>query len=323
MTNKGIQWNDIDKLRFYGIGTVLYSSITIALHPVNVMKTRQQVLENNFKISSGTFVERIRAHYRGIGIILLLAIPARSVYITTLENTKETLSQTFGDSPIVTSISGGVAGGLAAMSSQLLVVPMDIISQKQMVMQDAAFKTEGSAFYIAKSIVRTDGIKGFYRGFGLSLFSSLPVGSLWWASYSGCQHLLKRSPAFQRYETNVNSIETVISKGFSQITSGLGAAIIAATLTQPLDVVKTRLQVGGCLLSDNMNVNKTSDKSYMFIAKELYASSGTYGFFRGLTPRIMSMGLWGTVLSSAYELLRHVSHKDFEFDLGRRATNKI
>jgi len=323
MTSKAIQWNDIDKVRFYGIGTVLYSSITIALHPVNVIKTRQQVLETKAIIKSGTFGDRIRVHYRGIGIILLLAIPARSVYITTLETTKEKISQTFGDSPIVTSFSGGVAGGLAAMSSQLLVVPMDIISQKQMVIQDALYRTEGSAFYVAKSIMRTEGIKGFYRGFGLSLFSSLPVGSLWWASYSGCQDLLKRSSVFQRNEANANSIESVISKGISQITSGLSAAIIAATLTQPLDVVKTRLQVGSCPLSDNISLNKSFERGYTHITRELYASSGMLGFYRGLAPRIMNMGLWGTILSSAYELLRHVSHKDFEFDLSTRAKNGI
>lgn len=318
MTNKGIQWNDIDKVRFYGIGTVLYSSITIALHPMNVMKTRQQVLEKNFTISSGTFVDRMRTHYRGIGIILVLAVPARSVYITTLEKTKETISHTFGDSPMVTSISGGIAGGLAAMSSQLLVVPMDIISQKQMVMQDAMYKTKGSAFYIIKSIIRSEGIVGFYRGFGLSLFSSLPVGTLWWASYSGCQDLMKRLPVFQRDQTNNTHIESIITKGITQILSGISAAIVAATLTQPLDVVKTRLQVGSSLLSNDMSTNMSSDRSYTLITKELYASSAMRGFFRGLTPRIMNMGLWGTVLSSAYELLRHVSHKDFEFDLGKR-----
>jgi len=86
-----------------------------------------------------------------------------------------------------------------------------------------------------------------------------------------------------------------------QCISGLNAAIIAATLTQPLDVVKTRLQVG-----------KTAKSlTYTQVAKELYITSGFRGFFRGTVPRITTITLWGTVLSSAYEYLRHISRKDY------------
>ncbi len=61
-------------------------------------------------------------------------------------------------------------------------------------------------------------------------------------------------------------------------------------------MTRTRLQVA-----------QTENASLTQIVSDLKASSGLRGFYRGLGPRILHMSVWGTVLSSAYELLRHVS----------------
>ena len=320
---KDTAWSDINKVRFYGIGTCMYTTITMALHPISVIKTRQQILNNAAKeITIPNGFDRIRGLYRGLGIILVVAIPARGVYIGTLENSREIISNKlfklpfFNEcnqdgkvigNPFVASISGGIAGGLASMSSQTLIVPMDVISQRQMVMKDAAYARKGTAFCIISDIIRSDGYKGFYRGFGLSLFSSLPVGSIWWGTYTGCQHLLQNTNIFRFYKDH-NDMTALGVRGCIQLISGLSAAAVAATLTQPLDVIKTRLQVG----VKNSMANVPHQPTYFVVAKELYNSSGSMGFFRGTGPRIMSMGLWGTVLSSAYEYLRIISRKDYE-----------
>mmetsp|Transcript_1853 Transcript_1853/g.2474 ORF Transcript_1853/g.2474 Transcript_1853/m.2474 type:complete len:267 (-) Transcript_1853:1280-2080(-) len=221
-SNNSIKYSDIDKVRFYGIGTAMYTAITIALHPINVIKTRHQVLsnynnnggENLTRIGSSSqragtthassrFLSsssssslsttiysnfgKIPTFYRGLGIVLVLAIPARGVYLGVLESSKEEISsfltsravtngQTY--SPLIASLSGGLSGGLAAMSSQAVIVPMDVISQRQMVMESSLYNVEGSAMHIMKNIIQTSGVIGFYRGFGMSLFTSLPVGKL-------------------------------------------------------------------------------------------------------------------------------------------------
>ena len=319
-----IKWSDIDKNRFYCIGTGLYSTITLALHPITVIKVRQQVHfvdshdnsklgKANIKIlkssSSVKLNERVRGLYRGIGVVLGLAIPARGIYISTLELSRDGMEEyltsmtkkKFPDdfeyqkrvSPVIASFSGGVAGGLAAMSSQMVIVPMDIVSQHQMVMKDEKYISNGKALDISRRILNKEGWRGFYRGFGISLFSSLPTGSIWWATYSGSQEWLKKS-------NHIQDLDSMMGRIISQLFAGASAAIMASTLTQPLDVIKTRMQVG--------NV-----QGLQSVTHELFATSGLRGFYRGLTPRIMSMGLWGTVLSGAYEFLRFVSRKDYDF----------
>eukprot|EP00584_Thalassiosira_punctigera_P012903 CAMPEP_0172553436 /NCGR_PEP_ID=MMETSP1067-20121228/50899_1 /TAXON_ID=265564 ORGANISM="Thalassiosira punctigera, Strain Tpunct2005C2" /NCGR_SAMPLE_ID=MMETSP1067 /ASSEMBLY_ACC=CAM_ASM_000444 /LENGTH=338 /DNA_ID=CAMNT_0013341627 /DNA_START=76 /DNA_END=1092 /DNA_ORIENTATION=+ len=316
------RWSDIDKTRLYSIGTVMYSALTVALHPLTVAKIRRQA-QTAPSNSSGTFLNSIGQYYRGLGVVVSLAIPARIIYISTLEYSREVVDVnarhiilnppsalgTYNKEipsllPLVTPFAGGVAGGLAAVSSQLIVVPMDVISQKLMVMEDSVFKEKGSATKMARSIINTEGWRGLYRGFGLSLFTSLPAGSIWWATYAGCKDILS---VYGDQDVSVgsgvfHSIPLVAQQGIVQVASAFSAAVAASVLTQPLDTIKTRLQVGNA-------GGMKSCLSPLAVAKEL---ASTQGLFKGLLPRIAHMGIWGSVLSGAYEVLKLVSRKDYE-----------
>lgn len=314
------QWSDIDKTRLYSIGTVMYSALTVALHPLTVAKIRRQT-QTAPTNSSGTFLNHVSQYYRGLGVVVSMAVPARIIYISTLECSREMVDisarqfilnppsalGTYNKEiqsllPLVTPFAGGVAGGCAAVSSQLIVVPMDVISQKLMVMEDSVFKDKGGTIKMARSIIKTEGWRGLYKGFGLSLFTSLPAGSIWWATYAGCKDSLSvyGDPDVPIGNELLSSIPPAVRQGMVQVASAFSAAVAASVMTQPLDTIKTRLQVG----------NLKSNASLLSVAKELTSTSGLY---KGLLPRIAHMGIWGSVLSAAYEVLKLVSRKDYEF----------
>ena len=307
-------WSDIDKTRLYGIGSVMYSALTVALHPLTVAKIRRQVATNNkpTTFNSGSFFQN---YYRGLSVVVSLAIPARIIYISTLEFTRELIDtntrqflfnpppaaaayekQLQSLIPFVTSFSGGIAGGMAAVSSQAIIVPMDVISQKLMVMEDSVYREKGSAVKVMKSIIAREGYGGLFRGFGLSLFTSLPAGTIWWASYAGVKDQLNHYTD-PNYPTE--AIPVIARQGLVQVTSAFSAAFAASILTQPLDTIKTRMQVAK---------GKPVFFSPVSVAKELASTSG---LFKGLLPRIGHMGVWGSVLSAAYEYLKFVSRKDY------------
>lgn len=309
-------WSDIDKTRLYGIGSVMYSALTVALHPLTVIKIRRQVLTNNNQtnFNSGSFFQN---YYRGLSVVVSLAIPARIIYISTLEFTRELIdtntrqfifnpppSMTAYEKhlqsliPCVTPFSGGIAGGMAAVSSQAIIVPMDVVSQKLMVMSDSVYRKNGSAVNVMKSIIATEGYGGLFRGFGLSLFTSLPAGTIWWASYAGVKDQLNHY-ADPNYP--VEAIPVLARQSLVQVTSAFSAAFAASILTQPLDTIKTRMQVAK---------GKAAFFSPIVVAKELTSTSAS-GLFKGLLPRIGHMGVWGSVLSTAYEYLKFVSRKDY------------
>lgn len=307
-------WSDIDKTRLYGIGSVVYSALTVALHPLTVAKIRRQVATNNnpTTFNSGSFFQN---YYRGLSVVVSLAIPARIIYISTLEFTRELIDtntrqflfnpppaaaayekQLQSLIPFVTSFSGGIAGGMAAVSSQAIIVPMDVISQKLMVMDDSVYREKGSAVNVMKSIIAREGYGGLFRGFGLSLFTSLPAGTIWWASYAGVKDQLNHNT--DPYYPS-EAIPVIARQALVQVTSAFSAAFAASILTQPLDTIKTRMQV---------EKGKPVFFSPVVVAKELASTSG---LFKGLLPRIGHMGVWGSVLSAAYEYLKFVSRKDY------------
>ncbi|KAL7458747.1 hypothetical protein ACHAWC_010689, partial [Mediolabrus comicus] len=239
-------WSDIDKSRLYGIGTVIYSALTVALHPLTVTKIRRQVMTNNNSstLESGSFFQ---TYYRGLSVVVSLAIPARIIYISTLEFTRELIDThtrqfIFNPPPLisayekelqslipfVTPFSGGVAGGMAAVSSQAIIVPMDVVSQKLMVMEYSKYREKGSVLNVVNTILKTEGYGGLFRGFGLSLFTSIPAGSIWWAAYAGVKDQLNH---YLDANYPPESIPVLTRQGIIQITSAFSAAFASSILT--------------------------------------------------------------------------------------------
>jgi len=75
-----------------------------------------------------------------------------------------------------------------------------------------------------------DGIRGFYKGYLMTLAISLPFNSIIWTLYWKIQ----------------SKLEKIISIKYDKIISPLSSAIsalITSFITQPIDVLKTRLQV--------------------------------------------------------------------------------
>ena len=314
------QWSDIDKGRLFTIGTFMYSGLTAILHPLTVVKIRSQTASlAESPAGASTSLSNIGQYYRGMPIVISLAVPARILYISTLEYTRECVSDNAryyvdhpppllaqygreirGLDPLITPAAGGIAGGLAAVVSQCVVVPMDVVSQKQMVMKSEDYKRNGGAMQVTRTILAQSGFRGLFKGFGLSLFTSLPTGTVWWATYAYTKDQLKGYA--DPDNPSVKSIPLVARQASVQVISAVASAIVSSSLTQPLDTVKTRLQVGK---STNVNMKLSSPTT---IVRELATTKGLY---KGLLPRIMHMSVWGSILSAAFEYLKLVSRKDY------------
>ncbi|KAL9685232.1 hypothetical protein QQ045_022680 [Rhodiola kirilowii] len=77
----------------------------------------------------------------------------------------------------------------------LVWTPIDVISQRLMIQTSgnnpiiptANYNGEIDAF---QKIVRQDGVRGLYRGFGVSILTSAPSNAVWWASNSTAHKLM-------------------------------------------------------------------------------------------------------------------------------------
>jgi len=83
-------------------------------------------------------------------------------------------------------------------------------------------------------ICAAEGIRGMYRGYWLSVLGIYaPYSAIWWAVYSTTKQRV------MTYLPRGNTLSDMSVEGVC----GMLSAVTGAVLTNPLDVVKTRLQV--------------------------------------------------------------------------------
>ncbi|CAN7121406.1 unnamed protein product [Brassica rapa subsp. narinosa] len=297
----------LDKKRFYVVGAGLFTGVTVALYPVSVVKTRLQVASKDvaersaFSVVKGILKnDGVPGLYRGFGTVITGAVPARIIFLTALETTKISAFKLVApfefSEPTQAAIANGMAGMTASLFSQAVFVPIDVVSQKLMVQGYSGHATYTGGIDVATKIIKSYGVRGLYRGFGLSVMTYSPSSAAWWASYGSSQRVIWRLLGYgSDSEATVPPSQSKIV--LVQALGGIIAGATASSITTPLDTIKTRLQVMG------HQENRPSAKQ---VVKDLIAQDGWKGFYRGLGPRFFSMSAWGTSMILTYEYLKRL-----------------
>ncbi|KAL2335403.1 hypothetical protein Fmac_016616 [Flemingia macrophylla] len=326
-----INWDRLDKVKFFVLGTGLFTGVTVALYPVSVVKTRLQVASKDTLERSAFSVVKglLKTHgvpglYKGFGPVITGTIPARILFLTALETSKAASLRMLEPFRLPetsqTAIANGIAGLGSAFLSQAVFVPVDVVSQKLMVQGYSGHAQYSGGLDVARKLLRSDGIKGLYKGFGLSVMTYTPSSAVWWASYSSSKNYIWRLLGYNSSEVGTLGLPNrgvgtlslpnsdVLSSSlpnsgvrtpslpkiiFVQATGGIIAAAAASCFTTPLDTIKTRLQVTA--LEKKISVKQ--------VAKDLIREEGWKGLYKGLGPRFVSMSAWGTSMVLVYEYL--------------------
>ncbi|KAK9741715.1 hypothetical protein RND81_03G123200 [Saponaria officinalis] len=313
-----VDWHMLDKSRFFILGAALFSGVSSALYPAVVLKTRQQVNVSPIPCKTMAFLmlrqEGPRAFYRGFGTSLMGTIPARALYMTALEITKTNVAKaivSLGLSDKSASTTANVVAGLtASMAAQLVWTPVDVVSQRLMV-QGACTKRGFSRFPTSnysngfdafKKIVSSDGLRGLYRGFGMSTLTYAPSSAVWWGSYSityrviwdgignNCENGKILMPNNPLCMVGVQGVSAALASG------------VSALVTMPLDTIKTRLQVLDFEGGGRGTVSQT--------VRDLVKEGGFAACYRGLGPRWASMSFSAATMVTTYEFLKRLSTKN-------------
>ncbi|XP_021720494.1 solute carrier family 25 member 44-like [Chenopodium quinoa] len=324
-----INWEMLDKSKFFILGAGLFSGVSAALYPAVVLKTRQQVGRYSQRSCSLTTAmcivrsEGFRALYRGFGTSLTGTIPARALYMTALEVTKSSVGATtlglgFAE-PTAAAIANAAAGVSAAIAAQLVWTPVDVVSQRLMVQNSRGNLSKmryANGVDGFKQIIKSDGLRGLYRGFGISILTYAPSNAVWWASYSvaqrliwggiGCYFCKRDDPSGGDEVTTTyrpDSKAVMVVQGVSAALAGGASALI----TMPLDTIKTRLQV-----LDSEENGRSRGPTVAQTVRNLVREGGWTACYRGLGPRCASMSMSATTMITTYEFLKRLSAKSQE-----------
>ncbi|KAK9794641.1 hypothetical protein WJX73_006445 [Symbiochloris irregularis] len=319
-----IDWSRLDKQKFIVYGAGLFSGVTVCLFPLSVIKTRQMAVQGAPSGLSGAVQvarglvkhDGVRGLYKGFGTVMVGVLPARVLYLSTLEATKAmAYRHAEASTPNPTAAAAAAnfaAGGTASLVTQCIIVPVDVISQRLMILGGTE-RSSGdrpprlNGWNMARAILRAEGVRGLYRGFGLSVVTFVPSSAVWWSAYGGYQkaiwRLLDRRRAQQGnlqpiglQPPSTSSLLTV------QTMSALAAGATSACLTNPLDVLKTRLQVAQREAGGQRPTMRAT-------ARQLLQEDGPRGLLRGLLPRMVNVSMWGTAMVTCYEFLKRLSEK--------------
>ncbi len=210
--------------------------------------------------------------YRGMSPVLLSAIPGTTLFFSGAQGAKTIL----GDSFIGSALSG-FAGQLAG---SLVWVPSEVFKElRQMHIMKPELREKKTGQLLAH-VIKTEGIRGLYRGLPAQLLTFGPFNSLGMALAPRISALLPAS--FSRLEQD--------------LISNFLAFSFAAALTTPIDVIKTRLQVGAA------NPEVFGERTIWGGAKQLYRSAGVKGLFHGATERALWLGTRQSLAFSTFGL---------------------
>ncbi|KAB2080007.1 hypothetical protein ERO13_A05G039800v2 [Gossypium hirsutum] len=155
------------------------------------------------------------------------------------------------------------------------------------------------------SIMRYEGLRGFYRGFGTSLMGTIPARAL----YMGALEVTKSSVGTATVRLGFSD---TTATAIASAAAGLNSAMAAQLVWTPIDVVSQRLMVQGynnCNSCKNAisNVHSCRYKNGLDAFRKILYADGPKGLYRGFGISILtyapSNAVWWTSYSLAHKLI--------------------
>jgi len=142
-----------------------------------------------------------------------------------------------------------------------------------------------------REIAKSEGISGFYKGFGIACLGIVPYLTLSLATYD----LLKP----EIFNSDINEAESLLTLIISCLGVGTVAGMSAQILTYPLDTVRRRMQLNG-----GHGLEKAYKNSFDCI-KKITITEGFRGFYRGIIPNLVKIPPAAAIQFSMYDLFKH------------------
>jgi solute carrier family 25 S-adenosylmethionine transporter 26 len=174
-----------------------------------------------------------------------------------------------------------LAASLGEVAACAVRVPTEVVKQR------AQAKQHPSSLASLTSILRQRRTHGFvhvwrelYRGWSITVMREVPFTVIQFPLWEG----MKKWSLKQRRQTNPSDVTGAESAVFGSISGA-----IAAGLTTPLDVLKTRMMLA------------TKRESVLAITSRIWAQEGGRVFFSGIGPRTMWISIGGAVFLGSYQ----------------------
>ncbi|KAL2526339.1 mitochondrial substrate carrier family protein [Abeliophyllum distichum] len=255
---------------------------TALMHPVDTIKTQVQASTLSFpEILSKLPQFGVRGLYRGSIPAILGQFSSHGLRTGIFEASKLVLINFAPTLPDIQVQS--VASLCSTFLGTAVRIPCEVLKQR---LQAGLFDNVGEAII---GTWQQDGLKGFFRGTGATLFREIPFYvagmGLYAESKKAAQQLLGRE--LEPWET---------------ISVGALSGGLTAVLTTPFDVIKTRM----------MTASQGRPVTLSLVALSILRHEGPLGLFKGAVPRFFWIAPLGAMNFAGYELAKKAMDKNEE-----------
>ncbi|KAJ2448807.1 hypothetical protein EV183_005246 [Coemansia sp. RSA 2336] len=276
-----------------GAGALSGVTSCVLLQPFDLVKTRlqQSQIQQGHKgvgtiaktVQNVVAADGIQGLWRGTLPSLLRNAPGTSLYFYFLNHTKHYClaaeQRLTGDSARtqLSASSNMVIGASSRALAGFLLMPGTILKVQ---FESSLYKYAGVAGAI-RDIWRRSGVRGFFVGAVPTAIRDAPYAGLYLLLYEAIKNQ-ERAMAQRR---NVLLPETTVT-----MVAGVAAGLAASYITQPFDMVKTRMQLRPL---EYTSVAQSFRKIHM---EETFR-----GFFRGISLRVLRKGVQASLVFTLYE----------------------
>ncbi|KAH6851047.1 mitochondrial carrier domain-containing protein [Chaetomium sp. MPI-CAGE-AT-0009] len=291
-------------------GALAGTTVDLSLFPLDTLKTRLQSSAGFF--ASGGF----RGIYRGVGSAVVGSAPGAAFFFCTYEASKSFLASSPTFSPSSSSHGQGGGGGqqalihMAAASAGEIAacavrVPTEVVKQRAQAGQHGGSSLRSLQHILGQH--RTVGLVGvwreLYRGWGITVMREVPFTILQfplWEALKGWgreRRVRTGRGLFGDVSVHPHPVQAGGEGGgvvgeVSAAESALYGSIsggVAAAVTTPLDVLKTRV-----MLSQQRETMAN-------IVRTILRENGVRPFFAGIGPRVMWISAGGAIFLGSYQ----------------------
>ncbi|KAK0104712.1 hypothetical protein ONS95_004985 [Cadophora gregata] len=311
-------------------------TVDLLIYPLDTLKTRFQSPDYKkiyFDATKNAINRKLlfRGLYQGVASVILITIPSSGAFFTSYEAAKSGLSKattsSTGRALIPQPIVHSAASAIAELVSCFILTPAEVLKQNAQMIRRPASSSDSVAKVAYQPSVTMQALKQFnkpsqlFRGYTALAARNLPFTAMQFPMFENLKETIKA----RRREAGTFTGELMETALIAAVSAG-SAGSVAAVITTPVDVVKTRIMLSaageaseteakkemGTAKREGQSLNKLAKKKGgtrkggFAVAREIIGESGAKGLFRGGSFR----AAW-TALGSGLYLGVYESAKDY------------
>ncbi|QEU62729.1 hypothetical protein KDRO_F06600 [Kluyveromyces lactis] len=218
----------------------------IILQPFDLLKTRLQQDKTSTLWKTLKSIETPSQLWRGALPSCIRTSVGSAMYLTMLNSIRQAISKgkntgSTGSSylPQLNMYENMFSGAVTRALTGLITMPITVIK----VRYESTLYQYTSLRYATSHIFRTEGLRGFFRGFGATALRDAPYAGLYMLFYDRMKVLVPTLLPSNVVKLNSDNRYSTYASTLINGSSAFSAAVIATSITAPFDTVKTRMQL--------------------------------------------------------------------------------